>query len=467
MDSQISTTLIRNVRVFTDGALHRGAVAFGNGEIKQILLEGKDDIDSFASSVEEVIDGQNNMLLPGAIDAHVHFREPGLTQKADIASESRAAAAGGVTTVFDMPNVNPTTTTLEALEEKHRLFQEKCVVNYGIFWGITTSNIDRTLELFENNSQVVRTANDPRCISDICGYKVFLGSSTGGMLMNDAVLLRELFSSTKRVIAVHSESEDIIKANRQKYNPENADDLPVEFHPLIRSTEACVATTRQAIALAKETGANLHICHITTAEELEELKSFRFQVSGFKFQDSGFKFQDSITAEACVAHLWFTDEDYKTLGTKIKCNPAIKTAADREALRKGLSNGLISTIATDHAPHCESDKKGGALKAASGMPSIQYSLLAMLELVKQGVVSLPKVIELMCENPAKRFGISNRGSIRVGAKADLVLVSDTESTTVTKDNILSKCGWSPFEGTTFSHKVKATWVNGVCAFDSK
>jgi len=457
MDSQISTTLIRNVRVFTDGALHRGAVAFGNGEIKQILLEGKDDIDSFASSAEEVIDGQNNMLLPGAIDAHVHFREPGLTQKADIASESRAAAAGGVTTVFDMPNVNPTTTTLEALEEKHRLFQEKSVVNYGIFWGITTSNIDKTLELFENNTQVVRTGNDPRCISDICGYKVFLGSSTGGMLMNDAVLLRKLFSNTKRVIAVHSESEDIIKANRQKYNPENADDLPVELHPFIRSTEACVATTRQAIALAKETGANLHICHITTAEELEELKSYRFQVSGFRFQDS-------ITAEACVAHLWFTDEDYKTLGTKIKCNPAIKTAADREALRKGLSNGLISTIATDHAPHCESDKKGGALKAASGMPSIQYSLLAMLELVKQGVVSLPKVIELMCENPAKRFGISNRGSIRVGAKADLVLVSDTESTTVTKDDILSKCGWSPFEGTTFSHQVKATWVNGVCAY---
>ena len=438
MDSQVSTTLIRNVRLFTEGALHRGAVAFREGVITAILFEGKDDIDAFASaSADIVVDGEDHMLLPGAIDAHVHFREPGMTQKADIASESRAAAAGGVTTVFDMPNVNPTTTSLKALEEKHKLFAEKCVVNYGIFYGITNSNIEEALKIDSDK---------------ICGYKVFLGSSTGGMLMNDAALLRKLFSCTNRVIAVHSESEDIIRANKAKALAEvsakeghDVEDVPVKYHPIIRSTEACVATTRTAIDLAKETGANLHICHISTAEELELLKKDK---------------NEKITAEACVAHLWFTDAEYETLGTKIKCNPAIKTAADREALREGLSNGLIDTVATDHAPHCESDKVGGALKAASGMPSIQFSLLTMLELAKEGVVPLAKVIELMCENPAKRFGLNNRGSITLNAKADLVLVSDKENTKVTKDIILSKCGWSPFEGTTFSHKIKGTWVNG-------
>lgn len=438
MDSQIPSTIIRNVRLFSEGTLHRGAVVFQGDTITRVLREGADDIDAVASSVDSVIDGNNCMLLPGAIDAHVHFREPGMTQKADIASESRAAAAGGVTTVFDMPNVKPTTTTLEALEEKHRLFAEKCVVNYGIFWGITTSNVDETIEYFEDTEK----GKYP----DIVGYKVFLGSSTGGMLMNDAELLRKLFSSTKRIIAVHSESEDIIRANREKYN---AEDLPIEYHPIIRSEEACVETTKMAIGLADETGANLHICHITTAAELALLGK-----------------SDNITAEACVAHLWFTDADYKTLGTKIKCNPAIKTIADREALRKGLSNGLINTVATDHAPHLPSDKVGGSLKAASGMPSIQFSLLAMLELAKQGVVSIEKVVELMCENPARRFGIADRGSISANKKADLVLVSDAETTTVNKDTILSKCGWSPFEGTTFSHRVKATWVNGVLKYNA-
>lgn len=438
MDSQIPSTIIRNVRLFAEGTLHRGAVVFQGDTITRVLREGIDDIDAVASTVDNIVDGNNCMLLPGAIDAHVHFREPGMTQKADIASESRAAAAGGVTTVFDMPNVKPTTTTLEALEEKHRLFAEKCVVNYGIFWGITTSNVDETIEYFENTEK----GKYP----DIVGYKVFLGSSTGGMLMNDAELLRKLFSSTKRIIAVHSESEDIIRANREKYN---AEDLPIEYHPIIRSEEACVETTKMAIGLANETGANLHICHITTAAELALLGK-----------------SDNITAEACVAHLWFTDADYKTLGTKIKCNPAIKTLADREALRKGLSNGLINTVATDHAPHLPSDKVGGSLKAASGMPSIQFSLLAMLELAKQGVVSVEKVVELMCENPARRFGIADRGSISANMKADLVLVSDAETTTVNKDTILSKCGWSPFEGTTFSHRVKATWVNGVLKYNA-
>ena len=449
MDSQVSTTLIRNVRVFTDGSLHPGAVAFCDGIITAILFESEDNIDAFAESVADtVIDGKGGMLLPGAIDAHVHFREPGLTAKADIATESRAAAAGGVTTVLDMPNVKPTTTSPDALKEKLELFAEKSVVNYGIFYGITSDNIDEALGIDQQ---------------DICGYKVFLGSSTGGMLMNDANLLRRLFSSTQRIIAVHSESEDIIKANKERVIAEVSakegspvEDVPVEYHPIIRSTEACVETTKSAIELAKETNANLHICHITTAEELKILANNTQRSKGAK----------NITAEACVAHLWFTDEDYKTLGTKIKCNPAIKAASDREALREGLSNGLIDTIATDHAPHCPSDKIGGAIKAASGMPSIQFSYLAMLELVRQGVVPLPTAIRLMCENPASRYKIADRGSIRLDAKADLVLVSDKETTTVSKESILSKCGWSPFEGTTFSHKVISTWVNGKLIQDS-
>lgn len=447
MDTQVSTTLIRNVRVFTDGALHKGGVAFCDGVITAILFDSDDDIDSFADSVADVvIDGNNGILLPGAIDAHVHFREPGLTQKADIASESRAAAAGGVTTVLDMPNVKPTTTSKEALKEKLELFGQKSAVNYGIFYGITNENIDEALAL---NPQ------------DICGYKVFLGSSTGGMLMNDASLLRKLFSSTDRVIAVHSESEDIIKANRQKAIEEvsakeghQVDDVPVEYHPIIRNVEACTETTQKAVALAKETGANLHVCHLTTEKELENFSCGEID-------------EKKITAEACVAHLWFCDEDYKRLGTYIKCNPAIKSAADREALREALSTGEIDTIATDHAPHCLSDKVGGALKAASGMPSIQYSVLAMLELVSQGVVSLETVVKLMCENPAKRYKIADRGAIRLDAKADLVLVSDTEKTEVTKDSILSKCGWSPFEGVTFNNKIVATWVNGNLVNDKE
>lgn len=449
MDSQVSTTLIRNVRVFTDGGLHKGAVAFSDGIITAILFEGDDDIDAFAeSAADNVIDGNDCMLLPGAIDAHVHFREPGLTAKADIASESRAAAAGGVTTVLDMPNVKPTTTSPEALKEKLELFSQKSVVNYGVFYGITSDNIDEALNIDQQ---------------DICGYKVFLGSSTGGMLMNDNDLLRKLFSNTQRVIGVHSESEDIIRANKEKVIAEvsakeghDVDDVPVEYHPIIRSTEACVETTKNAINLANETNANLHICHITTAEELEILANNTQRNKEAK----------NITAEACVAHLWFTDEDYKTLGTKIKCNPAIKTLKDREALRTGLNNGLIDSIATDHAPHCPSDKVGGAIKAASGMPSIQFSLLAMLELVKQGVVTIDTVVKLMCENPAKRFKIADRGAIELDAKADFVLVSDKETTTVTTDTILSKCGWSPFEGTVFSNKIISTWVNGCEVKDS-
>lgn len=444
MDANISTTLIKNVRICQTDAILNGAVLFEQGgKILQIITDEDQSLCSIQAN--EVIDGNGCLLLPGAIDAHVHFREPGLTQKADIASESHAAAAGGVTYVLDMPNVNPTTTTPEALAEKAHLFKEKCIVNYGIWYGITSDNIEQALQDYGQP--------DSPFYNEICGFKVFLGSSTGGMLMNDAQKLRQLFSQTQRIIGIHSESEDIIRRNREKYllaeqaltGNKELNDLPISYHPKIRDVEACMETTCMAVTLAQETGAQLHVCHLTTAEELEYLDKVNTK---------------NISAEVCVAHLWFSQEDYVRLGTRIKCNPAIKRLQDREALRKALTNGQIETIGTDHAPHLLSDKQGGSLRAASGMPSIQYSVLAMLELAKQGVLPITRIVELMSANPAKRFSLNNRGTISVGNFADLVLVSNTETTTVNRDNILSKCGWSPFEGQTFSHRIMGTWVNG-------
>ncbi len=442
MDSHVSKTLIHNVRICRPDAVIEGAVLFEQGgKILQIITD-KSQLNSIHA--DEVVDGQGALLLPGAIDAHVHFREPGLTQKADIASESRAAAAGGVTYVLDMPNVNPTTTTPEALAEKHRLFKEKCMVNYGIWYGITSDNIEQALQDYGQP--------DSPHSQDICGFKVFLGSSTGGMLMNDATKLRQLFANTQRVIGIHSESEDIIRRNREKYlqvekaltgNPD-LNDLPISYHPKIRDVEACMETTRMAVNLAKETGAQLHVCHLTTSEELQFISTTNSK---------------NISAEVCVAHLWFSQEDYSRLGTRIKCNPAIKRIQDRDALRHTLKD-QIDTIATDHAPHLLSDKQGGSLRAASGMPSIQYSLLAMLELSKQGYLPITRVAQLMSTNPAKRFNLQGFGAIAEGNFADLVLVSDQQTTTVSKENILSKCGWSPFEGQTFSHRIMGTWVKG-------
>lgn len=422
MDSQVST-VIKNVRIFTKGQLVDGSLEIENGLIKSILPAD--------ASCKE-------LLLPGCVDAHVHFREPGLTHKADIATESRAAAAGGVTTVLDMPNVNPTTTTPEALAGKHALFAGKSVVNYGIWYGITADNIDQALQDYGQPSS-------PHA-GEICGFKVFLGSSTGGMLMNDKEKLRRLFAGTQRVIGIHSESEDIIRRNAAKFRALYGDDVPVEYHPKIRDVEACMETTRMAVELARETGAQLHVCHITTAEELDYILAQHLP---------------NVTTEACISHLWFSQEDYRHLGTRIKCNPAIKRIQDRDALRRGLMEGSIYSIGTDHAPHLLSDKQGGALRAASGMPSIQYSLLSMLELQKEGILTLPRLVQLMSTNPAQRFGLTDRGEISVGKRADLVRVDPEQTTVVDRDNILSKCGWSPFEGTTFHHRITGTWVNGM------
>lgn len=429
MDSRVPETLISKVNVLIDGQLKPASVGIAGGKIARILPEEKAD--------------PSLILLPGAIDAHVHFREPGLTQKADIASESRAAAAGGITYVLDMPNVKPTTTTPEALAEKQKLFEEKCVVNYGLWYGITSENIDQALADYG--------LPDSPFKEQICGFKVFLGSSTGGMLMNDKEKLRQLFANTQRVIGIHSESEDIIRKNADQFKQLFGEkEVPIEYHPKIRNAQACLETTRMAVDLACQTGAQLHVCHLTTQDELQYIASLPHK--------------ENITLEACVAHLWFSQEDYRSKGAFIKCNPAIKRIQDRDSLRSALTDGSIFSVATDHAPHLLSDKQGGALRAASGMPSIQYSLLAMLELHKQGILSLSKVVELMCTHPAQRFGLYGRGKIKEGNYADLVLVSTEQSTFVDKSQILSKCGWSPFEGTTFSHRVMSTWVNGKKVF---
>ena len=431
MDQNLSQALT-DVDILTEGRLIHGNLIIGEeGRIADIQETGPSVTGS-------------RFVIPGCIDAHVHFREPGLTQKADIASESRAAAAGGVTYVLDMPNVKPTTTTPEALAEKRQLFQEKCVVGYGLWYGITTDNVEQALRDYGQ-------PDSPRR-DDICGFKVFLGSSTGGMLMNDQQRLRQLFAGTQRVIGIHSESEDVIRRNADQFRQLFAgQEVPIEYHPRIRDVEACMQTTRMAVDLAVETGAQLHVCHLTTSEELDYLTRIA---------------APNITAEACVAHLWFSQEDYRQKGALIKCNPAIKRRQDRDALRAALQDGRIYSVATDHAPHLLADKQGGALRAASGMPSVQYSLLAMLELKRQGYVSLAQLVQLMATHPAQRFGIRDRGEIRVGAYADLVLVDPNASTTVTREQIVSKCGWSPFLGTTFSHRICGTWVNGERVFDS-
>jgi dihydroorotase len=424
--------LIRNAIIYSglpDATPTAGAVEVEGDRIRRVLT-AEADIARAQEAATEVIEAEGRWLLPGVVDAHVHFREPGMTDKGDIASESRAAAAGGVTYVLDMPNVRPTTTTPEALAEKAARFDERCVVNYGLFFGITLDNIETALALAPES---------------FCGYKVFLGSSTGGMLMNDATRLRRLFESTDRVIAVHSESEEVIRRNAERVRAQYGDaEVPIALHPQIRSAEACWATTEPVVRLARETGANLHVCHVTTAREL----------ALFTPDDP------QITAEACVAHLWFTDADYDRLGARIKCNPAVKTEADRAALRRGLTDGRITLVATDHAPHLWADKQGGALKAASGMPSLQYSLVAMLELSQQGVCTVSDVVRLMCRKPAERYHLTGRGVIAPGAYADLVLVDPKGETHVTPEDIRSKCGWSPFEGETFHHRVVATWVNG-------
>ena len=430
----MSRTLIKDVTVVNEDQVRQASVLIDNDIIADIINPGE----SCIPFPDQVIDAKGRWLLPGAIDDHVHFREPGLTHKADMASESRAAAAGGVTSVFDMPNCIPQTVSLQALEDKYLRASECCLVNYSFYLGATRDNIKEIERLDAEHN---------------CGVKLFMGSSTGGMLLDDRKTLKTLFSASHVPIAVHCEDNSIINTNMDYYTRHCGGEPPVQYHPLIRSEEACYASTAKALDVASETDVHLHILHITTARELLLFEKGPLQNKRF-------------TAEACPAHLWFTDADYITKGTLIKCNPAIKTAADRDALRQALTDGRIDVIGTDHAPHLFSEKQGGCRMAASGMPVLPYSLPLMLELTNQGMINLTDVTRLMCHNPALLFKVSKRGFIRKGFKADLTLISyDKEGWTAGTDNNPTKCGCSPFEGERFHWKVDTTWINGHTVYD--
>ena len=416
-------TLIQGGTLVNEGRLFEGSILIEDSQIAQIYTEPHTP----EASYDEVIDASGCFVLPGIIDDHVHFREPGLTAKADIESESRAAAAGGVTTYFDMPNTVPQTTTLEALEEKYALAALKSHVNYAFFFGATNDNVELFPQLDSHR---------------IPGIKLFMGSSTGNMLVDRREALEKIFASSTLPIMTHCEDTDIINRNMAAAIQEYGEDPKVTHHPEIRSEEACYESTRLAVELAKKYDARLHIAHLTTAKELELLEGTK------------------ITAEATVSHLYFCDRDYTALGTRIKCNPAIKTQRDRDALREALNDGRITVIGTDHAPHLLSQKEGGCQKAASGMPMIQFSLVTMLELVDQGVLSIERLVELMCHNPARLFEVRQRGFLREGYQADIVLVRPETGWTVTKDVIQSKCGWSPMEGHMYLWRVERTLCNG-------
>ena len=425
----MSRTLIKDAMVVNEGQVQRASVLIENETIAGIFT-------SHVPSADTIIDATGKWLLPGVIDDHVHFRDPGLTHKADMQSEGLAAAAGGVTTVFDMPNCVPQTVTIDALNDKFTHAAQTCLVNHSFYLGATHSNIDQIEKL------------DPETA---CGVKLFMGSSTGGMLLDDAASLKSLFQAATVPVAVHCEETSIINANMERYTSQLNGEPPVQYHPLIRSEEACYASTSKALEVAAGTNVHLHILHLTTARELGLFGNGPIESKQF-------------TAEACPAHLWFTDNDYSTKGTLIKCNPAVKTAADRDALRQALTNGTIDVIGTDHAPHLLSEKQGGCKTAASGMPVLPYSLPAMLELTDQGILTPAHVVRLMCHNPATLFKIKERGFIRKGYKADLTLVSHTAQG-YKADTSYNRCGWNPFEGYQFHWKVEKTMVNGHIVFD--
>lgn len=419
-------TLIKNGTIVNEGRSFLGDLVV-NGEQIEEIYEGK----APRGIYDQVIDASGCFVLPGVIDDHVHFREPGLTRKADIESESRAAAFGGVTSYFEMPNTNPQTTTLEALEDKFALGAQKSHVNYSFFFGATNDNVD---------------SFDRLDVHRIPGIKLFMGSSTGNMLVDKYESLQQIFVKAKKLglpVMTHCEDTDIINRNMAAYQKKYGADPDVKFHPEIRSVEACYESSSLAVKLAKESGAHLHIAHVTTARELE-----------FFGKD------ENITGEAVIAHLYFSDEDYADKKAFIKCNPAIKTVKDRQALREALADGRISVVGTDHAPHEWKDKQGGCAKAASGMPMVQFSLVSMLELVDEGVLSIERMVEVMSHHPAKLFQVDKRGFLRPGYQADIVIARPHTAWTVQKEIIQSKCGWSPMEGHEYQWQVEQTICNG-------
>lgn len=426
--------LIKNARIVNEGAIFEGDVLIEGEYIKKIAKTI-----SVENSDCKIIDAEGNYLIPGAIDDQVHFREPGLTHKGDIASESRAAIAGGITSFIEQPNTVPNAITQELLEEKYKIASEKSYANYSFMMGGTNNNLEEVLK------------TNPR---NVAGIKLFLGSSTGNMLVDNPETLENIFTNTKMLIAVHCEDEATIKSNLEKYKAEYGEDIPVTKHHLIRSEEACYLSSSKAIELAKKTGARLHVFHLSTAKEMS-LFTNKIPLE-----------EKQITAEVCVHHLWFSDEDYTTKGNFIKWNPAVKTAHDREVLWEALLDDRIDVIATDHAPHTLEEKSQNYLKAPSGGPLVQHAVVALFEAHLKGKISVEKIVEKMCHNPAKIFKIEKRGFIKEGFYADLVIVNPAQPWTVDKENILYKCGWSPFEGTRFKSTISHTFVNGQLAYEN-
>ena len=420
--------LIKNARLVNEGKIKEADVYIIDGIISEI----SESISPKSPDVQ-IFDAEGNYMLPGLIDDQVHFREPGLTHKETIKDGSKAAVAGGITSFIEMPNTIPQTTTVELLEEKFKMAEESSYANYSFMFGGTNDNLDEILKV------------DPKTTAAL---KLFLGSSTGNMLVDNEKVLEQIFSKSPLLIAVHCEDEATIKKNMEECVERYGDNIPIELHPKIRSEEACYISSSRAVALAKKTGARLHVFHLSTAKELALFSNKK------PLKDK------KITAEVCIHHLWFNDSDYAKKGTFIKWNPAVKTKKDQEALLQALKDDLIDVIATDHAPHTKEEKKNPYTKAPSGGPLVQHALPAMLQLYHQEKISLEKIVEKMCHNPAILFQIKDRGFIREGYKADLVLVDLNAPWAVQPDNILYKCGWSPFEGVTFKSRVTHTFVNG-------
>ncbi|PQJ76835.1 dihydroorotase [Polaribacter glomeratus] len=425
--------LIKNAKIVNENTTFLGDVLIENEIIKEISSE------IAATQNLEVIDAEGKYLIPGFIDDQVHFREPGLTHKATIATESKAAVAGGITTFIEMPNTVPQATTQVLLEDKFTIAAKDSYANYSFMFGGTNDNLEELLK------------TDPK---KVAGIKLFLGSSTGNMLVDNEEILEKIFSSTKMIISVHCEDEATIRKNTQEFIEKYGEDIPLKYHPIIRSEEACYLSSSKAIELAKKTGARLHVFHLSTAKETH---LFRNDIPLEEKQ---------ITSEVCIHHLWFSDKDYEEKGTHIKWNPAVKTEADRLGLWEALLDDRIDVIATDHAPHTLEEKSNKYLKAPSGGPLVQHAIVAILEKVKEGVISIEKAVEKMSHNPAKLFQIEKRGFIKEGYFADIVLIDANKPQTVSRDNLLYKCGWSPFEGTTFSSTITHTFVNGNLIYNN-
>lgn len=428
------STLIRDVYIVNEMQSFRGYVVVCDEMIAQV---GKGDPAAELTGCATIIEGNGRLLLPGVIDTHVHFRDPGLTHKADMATESRAAVAGGVTSFIDMPNTKPPTVSMAAVEDKIRRAAEVSVANYGFFIGATDSNLDE-----------LASADYTR----VAGVKLFMGSSTGNMLVSDPAAMERIFTNVPALIAVHAEDETLLQKRREAIIARYGEELPIDFHPVLRDHSVCIAASRRIVEMARAHSHRLHLLHVSTADELDLLQP-------------GPTDGKLITAETCPQYLAFCDEQYPMLGSRIKCNPAIKRAADRDALRQAVEDGRIDTIATDHAPHLPHEKTGTALTAASGMPLIQFSLTLMLQMADEGIFSIPQIVQKMCHAPADIYGIDRRGYIREGYYADLTLVdNECEPYTITDQWAISRCGWTPLAGLTVGNKVDLTMVNGQIVY---